>query len=155
MSQRSATTARADVERLLEEFVTAYDKAFQCAAEAVGLSGAQACTLARTQVRQPMSSLAHEAACDASNVSQIIARLEGRGFVERTADDLDRRVKNVAITPAGRRTHRRVRSEFAFGREALARLDAGEREQLHALLSKMLEAEEQATHTASVQADAR
>jgi DNA-binding MarR family transcriptional regulator len=84
-----------------------------------------------------MSALARTLACDASNVSQIVARLESRGLVERTVDDADRRVKLVRITPAGRRTYRRVRAAFDYARAALARLDDDEREQLQRLLAKM------------------
>jgi DNA-binding MarR family transcriptional regulator len=126
-----------ELERLLEEFVTAYDSEFARAADTVGLSGAQACALGWTEVQMPMSALARVLACDASNVSQIVARLEAQGLVERTVDGDDRRVKLVRITPAGRRTYRRVRARFAYTRDALGRLDEHERHELRRLLEKM------------------
>jgi DNA-binding MarR family transcriptional regulator len=122
---------------MLEEFVTAYDTEFARAADTVGLSAAQACVLGWTEVRMSMSALARVLACDASNVSQIVARLEARGLVDRTVDGDDRRVKLVAITPAGRRTYRRVRAHFGYARDALGRLDEHERRELHRLLEKM------------------
>jgi DNA-binding MarR family transcriptional regulator len=127
----------AELERMLEEFVTAYDSEFARAAGTVGLSGAQACALGWTEVQMSMSALARVLACDASNVSQIVARLEAQGLVERTVDGADRRVKLVRITPAGRRTYRRVRARFGYVRDGLGRLDENERRELHRLLEKM------------------
>jgi DNA-binding MarR family transcriptional regulator len=126
-----------ELERLLEEFVTAYDSEFARAAGTVGLSGAQACALGWTEVQMSMSALARVLACEASNVSQIVVRLEAQGLVERTVDGDDRRVKLVRITPAGRRIYRRVRARFGYARDALGRLDEHERHELHRLLEKM------------------
>ena len=137
MAASAPALPEVELERLLEEFVTAYDSEFARAANTIGLSGAQACTLGWTEVQMPMSALARVLACDASNVSQIVARLEAQGLVERTVDGDDRRVKLVRITPAGRRTYRRVRDRFGYARDALGRLDEHERHQLHRLLEKM------------------
>jgi DNA-binding MarR family transcriptional regulator len=126
-----------ELERLLEEFVMAYDTEFARAAGTVGLSGAQACALGWTEVQMSMSALARVLACDASNVSQIVGRLEARGLVERAVDADDRRVKLVRITPAGRRAYRRVRGAFGHARDALGRLDEDERRQLYRMLEKM------------------
>ena len=48
-----------------------------------------------------MRTLARAWACDASNVTWIIDRLESRGLVERQMLASDRRVKTVALTPLG------------------------------------------------------
>jgi DNA-binding MarR family transcriptional regulator len=48
-----------------------------------------------------MRSLAEEWACDASNATWIIDRLERRGFAERRAMPGDRRVKLVVLTASG------------------------------------------------------
>ena len=127
----------AELERQLEEFVTVYDQQFARAASSVGLSAAQACTLGWTETQMPMSALARVLACDASNVSQIVARLEAHGLVERTVDGDDRRVKLVRMTSAGRRAYRRVRAQFDFARQGLDRLDEHERRELQRLLAKM------------------
>src|SRR6478735_4521406 len=68
---------------------------------------------------KPMSELAERLHCDNSNVTGIVDRLEDRGLVERRPAEHDRRVKMLAITPAGtggsvgtatsRRTRRRAR----------------------------------------------
>ncbi len=51
----------------------------------------------------PMGELARMLACDNSNVTGIIDRLEERGLVERRAAKRDRRVKLVALTREGKR----------------------------------------------------
>jgi DNA-binding MarR family transcriptional regulator len=50
---------------------------------------------------KPMRALAQEWKCDASNVTWLVDRLEERGLVERRTLPADRRVKTIAITPAG------------------------------------------------------
>jgi DNA-binding MarR family transcriptional regulator len=137
MASGAPAVPEVELERLLEEYVLAYESEFERAAATVGLSGAQACALGWTEVEMSMSALARVLACEASNVSQIVARLESQGLVERTVDGADRRVKLVHITPAGRRTYRRVRARFGWARDGIARLDENERRELHRLLEKM------------------
>jgi DNA-binding MarR family transcriptional regulator len=56
-----------------------------------------------------MRALAQAWACDASNATWIIDRLEARGLVERRSKPGDRRVKLVVLTAAGARTLQRLR----------------------------------------------
>lgn len=127
------------LEQRLWDFVSAYDVAFAQAAEANGLSTAQACALTPlTRDRSTMRGLADELCCDASNVTQVIGRLEARGLVTREPDPDDGRVRQVAITAAGRELRARVERSFTFPREALARLEPDERDQLEQLLARML-----------------
>src|SRR5215475_6189289 len=51
----------------------------------------------------PMGRIAEALACDASNVTGLIDRLESRGFVRRQPSPEDRRVKVLELTPAGTR----------------------------------------------------
>ncbi|HEX8133392.1 MAG TPA: MarR family transcriptional regulator [Actinomycetes bacterium] len=51
-----------------------------------------------------MRTLARAWACDASNVTWMVDRLERRGLVERRMLPSDRRVKPVALTPLGAAT---------------------------------------------------
>jgi MarR family transcriptional regulator, organic hydroperoxide resistance regulator len=53
---------------------------------------------------RPMRTLARVWACDASNVTWMVDRLETRGLVERRTLPSDRRVKTVVLTPLGART---------------------------------------------------
>jgi DNA-binding MarR family transcriptional regulator len=50
-----------------------------------------------------MRSLADEWACDPSNATWLVDRLERRGLAKRVSRDGDRRVKAVVLTPKGRR----------------------------------------------------
>src|SRR6187200_2369483 len=49
----------------------------------------------------PMGQLAETLACDASNVTGLVDRLESRGLVRRRASAEDRRVKVLDLTPTG------------------------------------------------------
>lgn len=133
------STRTAALEQQLWDFVSAYDAAFDRASETSGLSAAQACTLTPlTRGNCTMRDLAVELMCDASNITQIIGRLEARELVTRTPDPADRRVKQVAITAAGRSLRRAVGRTFAFPRERVGRLSKQEQTQLGQLLTKML-----------------
>src|SRR6187397_1182007 len=51
----------------------------------------------------PMGQLAETLACDASNVTGLVDRLESRGLVRRRPSAEDRRVKVLDLTPTGAR----------------------------------------------------
>src|SRR6185436_20285294 len=56
----------------------------------------------------PMGQLAETLACDASNVTGLVDRLEARGLVRRRPSAEDRRVKVLALTPSGARVRARL-----------------------------------------------
>ena len=56
----------------------------------------------------PMNEAAGKLHCDPSNVTGIVDRLEARGLIERQHLTGDRRVKHLALTPAGRRLRSKV-----------------------------------------------
>src|SRR5438093_8558354 len=60
----------------------------------------------------PMRELAQALACDNSNVTGIVDRLEARGLVERRASTDDRRVKMLVVTEAGKDLRRRVKAQL-------------------------------------------
>jgi len=73
-----------------------------------------------------------------SNVTGLIDRMERAGWVERTADRGDRRVKQVRLTAAGRRLLERAdRLYFQRVLEVMAALPEREREQLARTLEKI------------------
>src|SRR4051812_40762820 len=51
----------------------------------------------------PMGQLAETLACDASNVTGLVDRLESRGLVRRSPSTEDRRVKVLELTSKGSR----------------------------------------------------
>lgn len=125
-------------ESAMFDFVDAYNQSFEAAAEANGLSLAQACILGRVADPRGMGELAEELGCDASNVTQIVTRLEARSLVERRADPADRRSRRLSRTPQGDAAVAAFDESFAFAREALTRLSEEEQGQLAALLRKAL-----------------
>lgn len=56
----------------------------------------------------PMNEAAGKLHCDPSNVTGIVDRLESRGLIERQQVMTDRRIKQLVLTPGGRRLRRRV-----------------------------------------------
>jgi DNA-binding MarR family transcriptional regulator len=87
----------------------------------------------------PMGQLAETLACDASNVTGLVDRLESRGLVRRQPSPADRRVKVLALTARGSR----MRSEFLDRMTApppsLRRLSAAEQRALVRILARLLE----------------
>jgi DNA-binding MarR family transcriptional regulator len=78
--------------------------------------------------------------CDRTTMVAIVDHLEALGLVERRRNPADRRAYALETTAAGRRVLTRARSKVQAGeRELLAALSTGEREELRALLQRMLE----------------
>jgi DNA-binding MarR family transcriptional regulator len=84
----------------------------------------------------PMSSVANMLRCDRSAVTWITDRLEERGYVERRADEHDRRVKLLALTEEGKRVREEIRRRLAVPPDALAQLSRVEQRELRDLLRK-------------------
>jgi DNA-binding MarR family transcriptional regulator len=76
-------------------------------------------------------------------VTQLVNRLERRGYVERRTDERDGRVVLVALTDAGEDALERVRAEYrVLLHEEMATLDDGEIETLAAavdILDRLIE----------------
>lgn len=83
--------------------------------------------------------LAAKVAFDAATFGSVIGRLEARGWVRREADAADRRRKRLWITPEGQQTALRMKRAVARAQARIvAPLAAPEREQLVALLGKLV-----------------
>ncbi|MEV3984074.1 MarR family transcriptional regulator [Nonomuraea sp. NPDC049758] len=113
------------------DFVDAYETA----ALEHGLSVAQACVLGR---QVGMRELADELGCDASNITQIIRRLEARDLVRRQPHPDDRRSRQVVRPPGGTSLYAAFEQSFEFARSAAADLSAREQDQSATLLRKAL-----------------
>ena len=85
----------------------------------------------------PMNAAAGKLHCDPSNVTGIVDRLEARGLIERQHLTRDRRVKHLALTPAGRRTRRRVDAILSAA-PGVSELGAADRAALLTLLGRSL-----------------
>jgi DNA-binding MarR family transcriptional regulator len=87
----------------------------------------------------PMGRLAEALACDASNVTGLVDRLESRGLVRRHAGDADRRVKVLELTPAGVRLRSTVIERMIKPPARLDRLSAAEQHALVKILRHLIE----------------
>ncbi len=86
----------------------------------------------------PMNEAAGKLHCDPSNVTGIVDRLEARGLIERQHVATDRRVKHLALTPAGRRLRRRVDAILSAA-PGVSDLAAADQAALLALLTRSID----------------
>jgi DNA-binding MarR family transcriptional regulator len=86
----------------------------------------------------PMWQIAEALACDASNVTGLIDRLESRGLVRRQPSAEDRRVKVLVLTSAGIRFRSTVIDRITKPPEILNRLSSEEQRALVKILKRLL-----------------
>lgn len=118
-------TQRADLPTLAAEF---------------DLSPAQCHVLHLIEPNQPlpMGQIAESLACDASNVTGLVDRLESRGLVRRQPSTGDRRIKVLELTQAGARLRSVVMERMTEPPEILGRLSADEQRELVRILKRLL-----------------
>jgi DNA-binding MarR family transcriptional regulator len=78
--------------------------------------------------------------CDPSFVTNVADQLEKRGLATRESDPADRRVKRIALTPAGLELKERIENEILNGLPWRYALDNDERACLLGLVRKLLPA---------------
>ncbi|GII01695.1 MarR family winged helix-turn-helix transcriptional regulator [Planobispora takensis] len=143
-----------EVVALMGEVAARYNRRYEEAAGRHRLTALQAKMLVLIAAGPlPMRRIARLFNCDPSNVTGIVDRLEGRGLLRREADPADRRVKNITLTPDGRRAVTELRRSLGFAAAPLGALEESERIQLRDLLKKMLAADETAGETVREIAD--
>jgi DNA-binding MarR family transcriptional regulator len=87
----------------------------------------------------PMGQLAETLACDASNVTGLVDRLESRGLLRRRPSAEDRRVKVLVLTPTGSRLRALLLDRMTAPPAALERLSLREQRALARILKRLLE----------------
>jgi len=87
----------------------------------------------------PMRTLAEALACDASNVTGLVDRLESRGLIRREQSAEDRRVKVLELTAAGIRLRSTVLERMMKPPESMSRLPADEQRALVKILKHLLD----------------
>jgi len=119
-------TQRADLPMLAAEFE---------------LSAAQCHMLHLIEPDQPiaMGKLAEALACDASNVTGLVDRLESRGLIRRQGSASDRRIKVLELTPAGVRLRSTLLERMTNSPGRLNRLSANEQRVLVKILKHLLD----------------
>jgi DNA-binding MarR family transcriptional regulator len=123
----------ADVARLLR---TAFDRRVR----GLGLTRVQWLGLTRLY-RHPgasQSEFADMMEIEKATAGRLIDRLEAKGWVRRTAQNGDRRVKRIYLTPEAKRVHKRIwHIAEANVDDALAGLSARESTQFAELLTRV------------------
>jgi DNA-binding MarR family transcriptional regulator len=87
----------------------------------------------------PMGRLAETLACDASNVTGLVDRLESRGLVRRRPSAEDRRVKVLDLTETGSRLRAQLLDRMTTPPTTLDRLSVSEQRTLVRILTLLLE----------------
>jgi MarR family transcriptional regulator, organic hydroperoxide resistance regulator len=126
---------------ILRQLLGAERRRFLAVASELDLHPAQARALMQMEpeIAVPMHELATMLACDNSNVTGIIDRLEARGLVTRRPYAQDRRVKHVVLTPAGAALREHVRAGIARAPESIRRLSVADQRLLRDVLQRAVE----------------
>ena len=113
-------------------------------ATGLGLSPAQCHLLHLIEPERPlpMGQLASTLACDKSNVTGLVDRLESRGLVSRRPSAEDRRVKVLVLTPTGVRIRALLLERITTPPAALERLSPRELRELVRILGRLLDEEQ-------------
>src|SRR5436190_17319981 len=121
------------------ELVSAH---FAAAVAEVDLAPAQARALHELDLERPISmrELAERLKSDPSNVTGLIDRLEARGLVERRPDPKDRRIKGLALTPAGARLRERLFARLYAAPRPIVELSEPDQRILTNVLQRILSA---------------
>ncbi|HKT01550.1 MAG TPA: MarR family transcriptional regulator [Rugosimonospora sp.] len=86
----------------------------------------------------PARDLAASLACDRSNITGLVDRLEQAGLVRRQIDPADRRIKTLVVTEAGRQVQRQMRQAIAGCGDLLSPLSDRDLVTLRRLCSALL-----------------
>jgi MarR family transcriptional regulator, organic hydroperoxide resistance regulator len=126
---------------LLRELLFAERRRFFAAAAEFDLHPAQAGTLMHLDGADglPMHEIATRLACDNSNVTGIVDRLEARDLVARRPGEQDRRVKYIVLTAHGRAVREAMRERMARAPIGIERLCAQDQRLLRDLLARAKE----------------
>jgi DNA-binding MarR family transcriptional regulator len=92
-----------EVCKLAHRFIQKLDAHVRRAAEELRLTPTQ--VVALRELSDPITAreLANRMACEASNATFVLDRLEQQGLIERQPHPTDRRAKQIVLTPAGER----------------------------------------------------
>jgi MarR family transcriptional regulator, organic hydroperoxide resistance regulator len=108
-------------------------------AAAFELTPSQLAALSHLDEPRSQRELAESLHFDASNITDIVDRLEARGLVVRTVDPHDRRVRRIMQTPEGEELRRKALEEALATAPTIESLSAAEQRELCELLGKIAE----------------
>jgi DNA-binding MarR family transcriptional regulator len=141
MSSNATTKAgiAADVWRQLFDYFQRHRERVHEHLQELGLSfgDMRALLVLDSEHPKPMRVLADSWACDASNATWMVDRLEQRGLVERHPLPTDRRVKAVLLTSVGAKTKAELLDRLAQPPPELLQLGRSDLEALRHALAKL------------------
>ena len=142
MATGDSTTSQVDVEILdaMAELVAAMITRAENVAQQYGVPIFFLKALHRLDCPMAMKDLGLRMGCDPSFITNIADQLEKRGLATRESDPADRRVKRIALTPAGLELKQRIENEITSGLPWRHALDHDERACLLGLVRKLLPA---------------
>jgi DNA-binding MarR family transcriptional regulator len=124
------------------ELVHALDVASKRMAQTIGVTGPQRLVirLVGQKPNQTASEIAATLGKHPSTLTGVLARLEGRALLLRTADAEDRRRARFTLTAAGKKVDRERKGTVeASVRRALGRASGAERQGMQAMLRLLVE----------------
>jgi len=138
---KHATPDACDAWQLLVQFFFTQRASLPLLAAELDLSPAQCHVLHLIEPGQPvpMGRLAETLACDASNVTGLVDRLESRGLVCRRPSPADRRVKVLDLTAKGSRLRTLLVDRMTTPPATLGRLSVREQRALVQILARLFE----------------
>src|SRR5919108_1253143 len=122
LEERATLSPAAEAWILMHRIHWAEKPRFMAIGQEFDLAPQQGMALRALHEPRRMGELAKFLACDNSNVTGIVDRLEERGLVERSSAEHDRRVKLIALTPDGSELREELNTRMAEPPEALTRL---------------------------------
>lgn len=112
MSDSTPTGGPRHISRGLVRLMMVMEDAYTQVSRDVGLTAQQAQLLCVAQRTAPVRDIAAALGCDRSNVTRLVDRVAGRGFVYRRDDETDGRVKLVELSPEGQQLVQRFSDDL-------------------------------------------
>jgi DNA-binding MarR family transcriptional regulator len=128
-----------DVWKLISDLFIANKPKFMAICREFALFPPQVQVLSTLSEPKPMREVARYLACDNSNLTGIIDRLEERELVRRTADEKDRRVKLLVLTEEGERLREEIVARMSVPPAQIAALPAADLRKLRDVLGRIPE----------------
>ena len=136
-----ASSAKNELWLLLIDFALSQRGWWTDVCSTLDLTPTQGLTLRLLNPQTPiaMNALADTLACDASNVTGVVDKLEARGLIARQAAEGDRRVKMLVVTEKGRDLRRKLFDEAAKPPALIETLPQELRDRMSGVLRAMLD----------------
>lgn len=128
--------AARDVWTLIHELFMDNRPQFMAVCREYELFPPQVMVLRGLEQPKSMRQIAEMLACDSSNVTGIIDRLEERGLVRRTAAERDRRVTLLVLTEEGERTRAEIVARITTPPPELTALPLSELRKVEEILGR-------------------